>query len=186
MSRKALLTDYVLDDRAEPSTSSGDPGDRGAGAGDDGNRDPCHGRRSRRQRPLGGRDSQVCWERSVETLTARKDEIAGFAVASDERIEAYLLYVRPRRDPRFRSFVEDNGAASKQLLQRPGAQGSFQAAEGYLKCELSRRRSCSRRSVSAQPAGISRNNRAVGIVRGRLSDDVPGRDSDLSNQPGLC
>src|SRR5918995_1546103 len=29
-----------------------------------------------------------CWERSVETLTARKDEIAGLAVASDERIEA--------------------------------------------------------------------------------------------------
>jgi GNAT superfamily N-acetyltransferase len=35
---------------------------------------------------------RVCWERSVETLTARKDEIAGLAVASDERIEAYLLY----------------------------------------------------------------------------------------------
>ena len=32
---------------------------------------------------------QVCWERSVETLTARKDDIAGLAVASDERIEAY-------------------------------------------------------------------------------------------------
>jgi hypothetical protein len=34
----------------------------------------------------------------VETLTARKDDIAGLAVASDERIEAYLLYlhgVRP-------------------------------------------------------------------------------------------
>ena len=36
---------------------------------------------------------QVCWERSVETLTARKEEIAGLAVAPDERIEAYLLYV---------------------------------------------------------------------------------------------
>ena len=36
---------------------------------------------------------QVCWKRSVETLTARKDDIAGLAVASDERIEAYLLYV---------------------------------------------------------------------------------------------
>jgi GNAT superfamily N-acetyltransferase len=37
---------------------------------------------------------QVCWERSVETLMARKDDIEGLAVASDERIEAYLLYVR--------------------------------------------------------------------------------------------
>jgi GNAT superfamily N-acetyltransferase len=41
---------------------------------------------------LGDADRQVCWERSLETLTARKDEIAGFAVVSDERIEAYLLY----------------------------------------------------------------------------------------------
>ena len=38
---------------------------------------------------LGEADPQVCWERSVETLTARKDDIAGLAVASDERIEAY-------------------------------------------------------------------------------------------------
>ena len=35
---------------------------------------------------------QVCWERSIETLTARKDEINGLAVATDERIEAYVLY----------------------------------------------------------------------------------------------
>ena len=41
---------------------------------------------------LGEAHPQVCWERSVETLTARKDDIAGLAVASDERIEAYLLY----------------------------------------------------------------------------------------------
>ena len=48
---------------------------------------------------LGEAHPQVCWERSVETLTARKDDIAGLAVASDERIEAYLLYVmRERRD----------------------------------------------------------------------------------------
>ena len=42
---------------------------------------------------LGEAHPQVCWERSVETLTARKDDIAGLAVASDERIEAYLLFV---------------------------------------------------------------------------------------------
>ena len=42
---------------------------------------------------LGEADRQVCWERSVETLTARKDDIAGLAVASDERIEACVLYL---------------------------------------------------------------------------------------------
>src|SRR5688500_10605779 len=34
---------------------------------------------------VGEGDPQVCWQRSVETLTARKDEIAGLAAASDER-----------------------------------------------------------------------------------------------------
>jgi GNAT superfamily N-acetyltransferase len=42
---------------------------------------------------LEGAHSQTCWERSVETLMARKDHLAGLAVASDEQIEAYLLYV---------------------------------------------------------------------------------------------
>jgi len=41
---------------------------------------------------LGEADSPVCWERSVETLTAKKDEIAGLALASDERLEAHILY----------------------------------------------------------------------------------------------
>ena len=44
----------------------------------------------------------ACWERSVETLTARKDDIAGLAVASDERIEAYVLCTG--RVPRRRRF----------------------------------------------------------------------------------
>ncbi len=41
---------------------------------------------------LGEAHPQLCWTRSVETLTAMKNDIAGLAVASDERIEAYLLY----------------------------------------------------------------------------------------------
>ena len=41
---------------------------------------------------LGETHPQLCWKRSVETLTAMKNDIAGLAVASDERIEAYLLY----------------------------------------------------------------------------------------------
>jgi hypothetical protein len=67
---------------------------------------------------------QVCWERSVETLTARKDDIAGLAVASDERIEAYLLYVKPTEILSLRSFVDDGGARLTQLLSRLGP-GTF-------------------------------------------------------------
>jgi len=70
---------------------------------------------------------QVCWERSVETLTARKDDIAGLAVASDERIEAYILYAEPGVEGTeilsLRSFIEDGGVRLKQLLSRLRAQG---------------------------------------------------------------
>ncbi len=69
----------------------------------------------------------MCWERSVETLTARKDDIAGFAVASAERIEAYLLYsaggVAEMEILSLRSFIEDGGARLALLLsqiRRPG------------------------------------------------------------------
>ena len=86
---------------------------------------------------LGEAHPQVCWERSVETLTARKDDIAGLAVASDERIEAYLLYVQSGVGPEenaeagpptaeivsLRSFIEDGGARLKQLLSRLRARG---------------------------------------------------------------
>ena len=69
---------------------------------------------------------QLCWERSVETLTATKDEIAGLAVANEERIEAYLLYLG--REGRaeivsLRTCIEDDGARLKQLLSRLCAQG---------------------------------------------------------------
>ena len=64
---------------------------------------------------------QFCWERSIETLTARKDEIAGLAVASDERIEAYLLYIKDGVLS-LRSFVDDGGARLKELLSRLRAQ----------------------------------------------------------------
>ena len=71
---------------------------------------------------------QVCWERSVETLTARKDDITGLAVASDERIEAYVLSVKRGVEGTeilsLRSFVEDDGARLTQLLSRLGT-GTF-------------------------------------------------------------
>ncbi len=69
---------------------------------------------------------QVSWQRSVETLTARKNDIAGLAVASDERIEACLLYVKREEGAEIlslRSFVEDDEARLKQLLSRLRAQG---------------------------------------------------------------
>jgi GNAT superfamily N-acetyltransferase len=71
---------------------------------------------------LGEDHPQTCWGRSVETLTARKDDIEGLAVASDEQIEAYVLYA-PRavggtEIMSLRSFVEDGGARLRQLLSR--------------------------------------------------------------------
>ena len=77
-----------------------------------------------------GAHPPACWERSVETLTARKGEIVGRAVASDERIEAYLLYVKCGVDPdgiaaivSLRTFIEDGGARLKHLLFQLRAQG---------------------------------------------------------------
>ena len=74
---------------------------------------------------LGEAHLQACWERSVETLTARKGDIAGLAVASDERIEAYLLYRRSEGISEaeivsLRSFIEDGGARLEHLLSRLG------------------------------------------------------------------
>jgi GNAT superfamily N-acetyltransferase len=85
---------------------------------------------------LGEAHPQACWERSIETLRARKGDIAGLAVASDERIEAHVLYVKgvgPERNAEaggrpgaapaveilsLRSFIEDGGARLIQLLAR--------------------------------------------------------------------
>jgi GNAT superfamily N-acetyltransferase len=67
---------------------------------------------------LGEPDPRVCWERSVETLTARKDDIAGLAVASDEQIEAYILYTKEGEIVSLRSIVDDGGARLSQLLSR--------------------------------------------------------------------
>jgi GNAT superfamily N-acetyltransferase len=70
---------------------------------------------------LGEDHPQTCWERSVETLTARKDDIAGLAVASDERIEAYVLYAKGGEMMSLRSFVDDGGSRLRLLLSRADA-----------------------------------------------------------------
>jgi GNAT superfamily N-acetyltransferase len=99
---------------------------------------------------LGEDSPQVCWARSVETLTAMKNDIAGLAFASEEQIEAYVLYVK-RMDPpalaptrerelrrdlagavaeageteilSLRYFIDDGGARVKQLLDQLRARG---------------------------------------------------------------
>lgn len=67
---------------------------------------------------------QTCWERSIETLTARKDEIEGIGVASDEHIEAFILYLNDGEILSMRSFVEDRGARLRQLLSRLPTHGT--------------------------------------------------------------
>ena len=70
---------------------------------------------------LGDADPQLCWERSVETLTSmKKDDISGLAVASDERIEAYILHTKDGEIVSLRTLVEDGGARLKQLLSQLG------------------------------------------------------------------
>ena len=78
---------------------------------------------------LGEADPPVCWERSVETLTARRGEIAGLAVASADRIEAYVLYRTcgvsedAAEIVSLRSFVDDGGDRQVELLSRLRARG---------------------------------------------------------------
>jgi hypothetical protein len=88
---------------------------------------------------LGESDPHLCWTRSVETITAMKNDIAGFAVASDERIEAYLLYyMKCGEDPEesaeagprpsaeifsLRTFIEHGETHLKQLFARLLARG---------------------------------------------------------------
>ena len=60
----------------------------------------------------------TCWNRAVETLTARKDEIAGLAVAADEGIEAYLLHLADGEILALRSLVDDSGARLRSLVAR--------------------------------------------------------------------
>jgi GNAT superfamily N-acetyltransferase len=75
---------------------------------------------------LAGAHPQLCWARSAETLTARRDGIAGMAIASDERIEAYVLHVgcgATTQIVALRSLVDDDGARLNELLSRLGTGG---------------------------------------------------------------
>ena len=66
---------------------------------------------------------QAAWERSAETLTARKDELTGLAVASDEQIEACILYLPGGEILALRSFADDGGVRLQKLLSQLRAAG---------------------------------------------------------------
>jgi hypothetical protein len=144
--REALLTDYVLHPTAH-TTRRGEPGEPVESAVlemsgrflipvtvDD---LAANGLLEEAPPSPSAQGQRVCWERSVETVTARKDDLAGLAVASDERIEAHILYT-PAQGPddasgasrggaaeivAVGSFVEDGGARLKRLLAQLGARG---------------------------------------------------------------
>lgn len=120
--QETLLTDHVWD----PAHCAELPPALGAGARGDGLIIPITVDDLEANGLLDGNHPQTCWERSVETLTARKDDIAGLAVASDERIEACVLYVTNNQTTEIvllRSFIEDGEARLTQLLSHLRAQG---------------------------------------------------------------
>jgi GNAT superfamily N-acetyltransferase len=120
--QEAILTDYILEDAGPNFSSAANVGPNSSSAPliipvtvDD----------LAANGLLGETHPHAAWERSAETLTARKDDIAGLAVVSDERIEAYLLYMKSGAEiVSLRSFVEDGGALLQQLLSRLG-KGTF-------------------------------------------------------------
>jgi GNAT superfamily N-acetyltransferase len=66
---------------------------------------------------------QVCWGRAIETLTARREEMSGLALASDEHIEACILYLNDGEILWLTSFIEDGGTGLALLFSRLRAQG---------------------------------------------------------------
>jgi GNAT superfamily N-acetyltransferase len=88
---------------------------------------------------LGPSHPQFCWARSVETLMARKDEIEGLAIASQEQIEACILYIKDGTEIlALRSFIEDGGSRLKLLLSRlaPGTWRIARVHPGELSGDL--------------------------------------------------
>jgi GNAT superfamily N-acetyltransferase len=82
-------------------------------------------------------DPQACWTRSVETVAARKDDLAGLAVATDERIEAYVLYV-PARPP----------AAPEAATEIVSLRSCTDDGEGRLVQLIARLRACGMRTLA--------------------------------------
>jgi hypothetical protein len=76
-------------------------------------------------------DSQTvrCWQRATETVNARKNALSGLAVASEERIEAFLLYIKDGVDAEIvaagpsTGLGAGGGAHLQRLLVQLCAQG---------------------------------------------------------------
>jgi GNAT superfamily N-acetyltransferase len=145
--QEALLTDYVLDREENASTRAEFPHSLEPGDLDGRLVIPITLDEVAANGLLEDAHPQASWERSVETLTARKGDIEGLAVASHERIEACVLYVKPgvgtegnaaQAGPgasaptaeivSLRSLVEDGGARLKHLLSRLGM-GTFRISK---------------------------------------------------------
>jgi GNAT superfamily N-acetyltransferase len=115
--QETMLTDYVLD----PPAPAGSPIPPDTGQPAAGLIVPVSVDDLAANGLLGDDTRQTCWERSVESLLARKEEIAGLAIASDERIEAYVLYRRETELVSLWTFIDDGGLRLGQLLRRLGA-----------------------------------------------------------------
>jgi len=120
--QEARLTDYVLDATAQTSRREGTREESALGFVIPVTVDDLVANGL-----LGTADPKVCWERSIETLAARKDEITGLAIASDERIEAYLLYAEHGAEGTeimsLGSLIEDGGTRLAQLFAQLRTRG---------------------------------------------------------------
>jgi GNAT superfamily N-acetyltransferase len=132
--QETLLTDYVLEDgRARSAFAEATADRRSLGGG----RSPSAPQEEKRTGegfviPVTVDDlaangllqdlPPTCWERSVETLRARNEEIAGLALASEERIDAYVLHAG-EEIVSLRSFGGDAGARLKHLLSQLRTKG---------------------------------------------------------------
>ena len=126
--QEAVLSDYLLEDAAgsRPALS-----ERASSARVEGFVIPVTVEDLDANGLLEDAGSQVCWERSVEALRAKKDDITGLAVASDERIEAYVLHAGAGEILSLRSLVEDGGARLRLLVAHLRAQpeGAFRVSK---------------------------------------------------------
>jgi len=118
--QEAVLTDYVLTVEENSSTHDRNAGDGGHFV------IPVTVDDLAANGLLGETNPPRCWQRSVETLRARKEEVAGLAVASDEQIEACVLYIEGTDTTEIvslQAFVQDGGTRLRQLLSRLSANG---------------------------------------------------------------
>ena len=149
---------------------------------------------------LGEADPQVCWERSVETLTAQEGRhrrtrrrlrranrgLPSLCGATERTAEIVSL----------RSFVEDGGARLKQLLSRLGAAGTVPVPEGPPGGDLEgvagdarfppRRRASTLRSEGAVGLACHHLTRSSFVTVELLVSPLPARQAPGQSAHGSC